>query len=33
MSETNEKWIITDEEREKYINALVDESPSLRWQE
>lgn len=30
MSETNEKWIITDEEREKYINALVDELPSLR---
>ena len=30
ISETNEKWIITDEEREKYINALVDELPSLR---
>lgn len=30
MSEINAKWTITDEEREKYIKALVDELPSLR---
>ncbi len=30
MQETNSKWVISEEEKKKYINALADELPSLR---
>ncbi len=30
MQETNAKWVITEEEKKKYIKALVEELPSLR---
>lgn len=30
MFETNAKWIITEDEKRKYINALAEELPSLR---
>lgn len=30
MQETNSKWVISEEEKKKYIDALADELPSLR---
>lgn len=30
MQETNAKWVISEEEKKKYIKALAEELPSLR---